>query len=69
MTVLDFLTGTLGLSPDRADQHLRSSFVRVYCGDNCVDGQVVNDPAFELEPSAKVVLQPPAVTAEGAPNA
>lgn len=66
MTVLDYLTSTLGLSPDRADSHLRSSFVRVFRDHEEVE--TVRDGSRELAPGESVVLQPPAVTEEVARN-
>jgi hypothetical protein len=58
-TILARLTDSIGLSPDRAHEHLRSGFVRV-------DGHVVHDPDSDIPDGARIVLSPEPVTDEGA---
>ena len=48
----------IGLSEDRAHQHLTSGFVRVGAG----DGTVTKDPAAEVDPAARIRFQPEPVT-------
>jgi len=56
-TILQRLTD-IGLSEDRARQHLTGGYVRVGRG----DGTVVRDPDTDVEPDAVVRFQPEPVT-------
>ncbi|WP_165438442.1 hypothetical protein [Pseudonocardia sediminis] len=55
MTIIERLTGSIGLSDERARQHLKGGYVRV-------DGEVVRDPGHETADGARIVLQPEGVT-------
>lgn len=57
-TILQRLTDSIGLSEDRARQHLAGGYVRVGRG----DGTVIHDPDTDVDDTEPVRFQPEGVT-------